>query len=121
MKFTSILDMAESPYKEKARPAFFRDLNLDQVIERIRLDWGEEVSSYYYYFPADADCEDYRREVFSDIGRGGMYDILCVFDTFLRRRKRGDRTGKAGGRIGEAGKYHGSLHIRAGFFVCGYQ
>jgi hypothetical protein len=75
VKFTSILDMAESPYKEKARPAFFRDLNLDQVIERIRLDWGEEVSSYYYYFPADADCEDYRREVFSDIGRDVRYSL----------------------------------------------
>ncbi len=89
MKFTSILDMAESPYKEKARPAFFRDLNLDQVIERIRLDWGEEVSSYYYYFPADADCEDYRREVFSDIGRGGMPSAFFLTNFMFRRLSTG--------------------------------
>lgn len=87
MEFTSILDEKESPYKEKARPAFFRDLNLDQVIERIRLDWGEEVSSSYFYFPADADCEDYRREVFSDMGRDGLYDDLCAFHKAMKGRR----------------------------------
>lgn len=87
MGFVSILDRRESPYKEKARPAFFQDLNLDQVIERIRLDWGGEVSSFYSYFPADASCEDYRREVFADIRLEGAYEALCEFVEEMRQRR----------------------------------
>ena len=87
MEFTSILDLKESAYKEKGLPAFYQDLNLDQVIERIRLDWGDEVSSFYYYFPADSDCEDYRREVFSDMKTGNLYDILCGFTGMMKRRR----------------------------------
>lgn len=87
MEFTSILDMEESAYKEKRRPAFYQDLNLDQVIERIRLDWGEEVSSFYYYFPANSGCEDYRREVFADVKAGNLYDILCGFSGRMKRRR----------------------------------
>lgn len=87
MGFISILDRRESPYKEKERPAFFQDLNLDQVIERIRLDWGWEVSSFYSYFPADASCEDYRREVFEDIRLEGAYGALCEFVEEMRRRR----------------------------------
>lgn len=87
MEFTSILDMEESAYKEKRRPAFYQDLNLDQAIERIRLDWGEEVSSFYYYFPANSGCEDYRREVFYDIKTGNLYDILCGFSGRMKRRR----------------------------------
>lgn len=86
MRFTSILDR-KSPCQEKAGPAFFRDLNLDQVIERIRLDWGGEVSSFYYYFPADASCEDYRREVYADIGLEGAYEALCDFVEEMKRRR----------------------------------
>lgn len=87
MEFTSILDLKESVYKEKRLPAFYQDLNLDQVIERIRLDWGDEVSSFYYYFPADGDCEDYRREVFSDVKTGNLYDILCSFTGMMKQRR----------------------------------
>lgn len=87
MEFTSILDLKESVYKEKRLPAFYQDLNLDQVIERIRLDWGDEVSSFYYYFPADGDCEDYRREVFSDVKTGNLYDILCGFTGMMKQRR----------------------------------
>ncbi len=87
VEFSSILDMEESPYKKKRRPAFYQDLNLDQVIERIRLDWGEEVSSFYYWFPANSDCEDYRREVFSDVKTGYFYDILCRFSGKMKQRR----------------------------------
>lgn len=87
MEFISILDMEESAYREKRRPAFYQDLNLDQVIERIRLDWGDEVSSFYYYFPADSNCEDYRREVFSDVKTGNLYDVLCGFSGRMKRRR----------------------------------
>lgn len=47
MAFDSILDLRESPFREKPRPVFLQDLNLDQVIDRISLYWGENVSSLY--------------------------------------------------------------------------
>ena len=52
-EFYSILDLKENLEKEKARPAFYVDLNLDQVIHRISRDWGEDVSPFYYYLPAE--------------------------------------------------------------------
>ncbi len=33
--FISILDPVESSYKERSRPAFFADLNLEQIIDMI--------------------------------------------------------------------------------------
>ena len=61
--FISILDPVESSYKERSRPAFFADLNLEQIIDMISRSWGENVGKYYAYFPADARCEEYRRKV----------------------------------------------------------
>ena len=36
MGFGSILDLRESPFREKPRPVFLQDLNLDQVYEVVR-------------------------------------------------------------------------------------
>ena len=122
MGFISILDRRKSPYQEKARPAFFQDLNLDQVIERIRLDWGGEVSSFYYYFPADASCEDYRREVFADIRLAGAYEALCEFVEEMKRRREAagfqaeveEKLQKAVWRIREVSCYCGAFRRLAG-------
>lgn len=85
--FISILDPVESPYKERSRPAFFTDLNLDQIIDRISRDWGESVEKYYAYFPANARCEDYRRTVYEDIRREGVYEALCRFTDRMKVRR----------------------------------
>lgn len=85
--FVSIMDPVESPYKERRRPAFFTDLNLDQVIDRISRDWGENVGKYYAYFPADAFCEDFRREVYGDVRREEVYEALCRFTERMKARR----------------------------------
>ncbi len=77
--FGSILDLRESPYKGSGRPNFFVDLNVDQVIDRISLLWGERVADFYYYLPADAECEAYRREVMADVKKGNLYARLMTF------------------------------------------
>ncbi len=79
MKFTSILDLRRNPDADAPRAVFFQDLNLNRVIERICQEWEEDVSSLYYYFPADKACEDYRRAVFADVKQDGVYDVLCGF------------------------------------------
>lgn len=85
--FVSILDPVESPYKERRRPAFFTDLNLDQIIDRISRDWGEDEGKYYAYFPADSRCEVYRREVYKDIRQKGAYEELCRFTERMKARR----------------------------------
>ena len=86
-EFYSILDLKENLEKEKARPAFYVDLNLDQVIHRISRDWGEDVSPFYYYLPADRECEDYRREIYADIRQEELFRILCRFSEKMKARR----------------------------------
>ncbi len=78
MVFQSILDLRESPYKGGGRPSFLVDLNLDQVIERIGLLWGEHVSDFFY-LPADEECEAYRRAILADVKKGSLYIQLMDF------------------------------------------
>lgn len=86
MKFESILDKVENPRRDEAYPAFLADLNLYRIIDRISLYWEENVSSMYSYLPANAACEDYRREVFADIRRCGLYDKLCALTEKMKER-----------------------------------
>lgn len=86
-RFVSILDPAENPDKERPRHIFFTDLNLDQIIDRICRDWGENVEKYYSRFPADASCEDYRRKVFGDVKQTEVYKALCEFVERMKARR----------------------------------
>lgn len=79
MEYTSILDLKKSPYKGESRSCFFLDLNLNQIIDRVKQLWGEDVSPFYYYLPADKECEDYRREVFGDVKKADVYPVLLAF------------------------------------------
>ncbi len=86
MEFESILDLEESPFKGLPRAALYLDLNLEQVINRIRMNWGDNVAPFYYYFPANADCEAYRRAAYADVKLPGMYEALCDFVELMRAR-----------------------------------
>lgn len=78
MGFESILDIKE-PNKGVTRPAFFLDLNIDQIIERAtKGDRG--VIQYFEYFPLDEECVEYRRMVYRDICECGLYDALAAFN-----------------------------------------
>ena len=80
MEFKSILDLREKEDgSDRPREAFYQDLNLDYIIKRICLEWEEDVSRFYYYLPADEACENYRREVFADVKKDGVYESLCGF------------------------------------------
>ncbi|MCM1568236.1 MAG: hypothetical protein NC081_02165 [Roseburia sp.] len=87
MEFTSILDLKPSSHREMPRSAFYTDLNLNQVIERIAMDWKEKVSQFYYYFPENRECEDYRREVYADIRREEVYALLVRFVSNMGKRQ----------------------------------
>ncbi|MBQ7924787.1 MAG: hypothetical protein IJ335_00650 [Lachnospiraceae bacterium] len=87
MGFTGILDLKQSPFKERGRPDFYLDLNLNQIIERICQEWGPEVASYYYYFPADKECETYRRDILADIKDAQLYEPLKLVTEMMQSYK----------------------------------
>ena len=77
MGFESILDLKE-PVKGVTRPAFFLDLNIDQILERITKE-DRKILEYFEYFPLDSECENYRHEVYEDIKKNSLYDALLKF------------------------------------------
>ena len=77
MGFESLLDL-KTPNKGVTRPAFFLDLNIDQILERItKNDRG--ILEYFEYFPLDAECQGYRHAVYADIKKNALYDALLKF------------------------------------------
>ncbi len=87
MSFESILDLKFSSMKGAPRPDFYTDLNLKQIMDRINTSWGDDVTKLYY-FPADKDCEEYRRAVYADVKKPEVNKLLLEFlDRFKERRK----------------------------------
>ncbi|MBR6664119.1 MAG: hypothetical protein IKL22_00190 [Lachnospiraceae bacterium] len=84
MAFESILDLHRSSYKDELRPSFYVDFNVDQIIDKICKNWGENISSFYYYLPADKESEDYRREVMADVKIVSLNEVLM---SFVRKMK----------------------------------
>lgn len=116
MGFPGILDLHKNSSEDIARPAFFLDLNIDQIIERICREWGEKIETYFY-FPTDRESEDYRRAVYCDIKRADLFDALCSYrrkmtDTLKYSEHRAEGTlslQKAVWAIYEAESYYDAL------------
>lgn len=78
----SILDLKEVPHTDAPKAAFFTDLNLNQIIDKVTAVWGTQTKKYYLYFPLDAQCEAYRREVYGDVQTEEVFFVLsCFMDT----------------------------------------
>ena len=75
----SILDPQGRPKAEDQIPAFYFDLNLDQIIARVSRCWGENIRPYYAYFPKDREGENYRRQVFQDVKQPETAGVLFRF------------------------------------------
>lgn len=79
MEFVSILDYKEFPHMETGRPEFFVDLNLDQIIRKIQFFSLVPVEKYYYTLPGDKECENYRREIYADVKKADVNQLLTAF------------------------------------------
>ena len=77
MGFESILDLKE-PVKGLTEPAFFLDLNIDQILEKVTLG-NRRIRAYYEYFPLDAECSEYRRHIYRDIRTKGLFEALTKY------------------------------------------
>lgn len=88
MGFTSILDKIESAGKNRPKTEYLQDLNLDMLIEQIRFQYAEDITSYYEYFPENEECEQYRREVYGDVKKESVREGLAEFADKMRERAR---------------------------------
>ena len=81
----SILDLRKVSAGEEERKAFFLDLNISQIIDKMAVRWGQGIRKLYAYFPADKECEAYRREVYGDFKREEIYQCCMAFVERLGR------------------------------------
>ena len=73
------MDLQESPHTDAPRPAFYLDLNLNQILDKVTAGWSPQVKKQYLYFPRNKECEAYRRAVYGDVKNPACYDALCEF------------------------------------------
>ncbi len=86
MGFVSILDKKIQPYEDFSQPEFMVDLNLDQVVRQIQLAWPEPVEKFFYYLPREKEVSGYRRAIYADIKKDGVFEALNCFMERMRER-----------------------------------
>ena len=86
MAIFSILD-SDGTYKDTvALSPYYIDFNIDRIMKEINAYWKEDVSAMYRYFPSDEQGQEYRKSVYKDICRDGMYEILVDFREEMKNR-----------------------------------
>ena len=88
MPFRSILfeNIEEAPKQDvREEPAFFADLNLDQMIEAITAGKREyDLKPFYYESLNDAAAVRYRQEIMRDLEDEILYESVQVFSRRMR-------------------------------------
>lgn len=97
MSFHSILreGRADGSKEEMVEPpAFFCDLNLDQIFGEVTAQWKEyELTPFYYTRLRDLDAIAYRQEVMQDLEAEGMMQAIQSFSQQMRAMR--ERLGQA--------------------------
>ena len=75
----SILDHYGKELDPVETQAFYQDLNLLQILDKLAAKWGRGVKRYFRYLPDTAEAEAYRRAVYADIKKPEVYEALMRY------------------------------------------
>ncbi len=75
----SILDLHERKREKTGFPAYFQDLNLETVLDRLAMIGGKATAAYYRYLPETPEDEAYRRAVYGDVKKQPVNEALEAF------------------------------------------
>lgn len=79
---------SEGEAKDSPEPAYFHDLNLDQLIERITAGRKDYALDSYFHTPLrDVDSVRYRQDVFHDLEQGETRTSVEEFTRTMRRAR----------------------------------
>jgi DNA mismatch repair protein MutS len=90
-------------------PDFFRDLNLDQIIDAVIADWNDyDLAPFYYSRPANLDVIHYRQEVMQDLENPVVMEAIKLFSGQMRTMSE---------RFAQAKKFYDYRHARERCFL----
>ena len=75
----SVLNRGTAPSVTDDRRDFFLDLNLNQILDKMAIRWGQAIRKLHAYFPEDAEGSAYRRSVYADVKKDEIYDCCMTF------------------------------------------
>jgi DNA mismatch repair protein MutS len=85
MAFHSILFEKDGTRETPEAPAFFTDLNLDQVIDAITRGRGEyDLKPFFYTLLGDAEAIQYRHQVMQDLENPALFERIRAFAQRMR-------------------------------------
>jgi DNA mismatch repair protein MutS len=86
MTFASILfPTADDRVEAQRAPAFFVDLNVDQIVEAVTKDWADYNLKPFFQAPLNRiDAIRYRHEVFQDLENTTLFDHVRSFAQRMR-------------------------------------
>ncbi len=75
----SILNLRGGRVPGRVNPAYFQDLNLEQVLDLLAMEGGKTLRQYFYTLPETAEETAWRREIYGDVKKPEIHTVLQDF------------------------------------------
>ncbi len=85
MRFVGILFPLSTPRPEAPEPAYFRDLNLDQVVAAVTTGKHEyALEPFFHFLPQDTDVVRFRQAVMRELEDAELFAAVTRFARWMR-------------------------------------